>query len=91
MNEYFTGFEFGKSDHLPIDFVELPLCQSTMPAKQRGGNFRNFLLTVMRYSIFFTFQSVVSFHTRACCLFEISYWSLSLHKNRTQHAFDVLN
>ena len=37
MNDYFIGFEIGEPHHLPIDFVELHLCQSTIPAKQRRG------------------------------------------------------
>ena len=65
-NKYFTGFEVGEPHHLPIEFVELHLCQSTIPVKQRRVNFRNFLLRVIRCSILFTFQSVVSLHTHAC-------------------------
>ena len=66
MNEYFIGFEIGEPHHLPIDFMELHLCRSTIPAKQRRGNFQNFLLRVMRCSILVTFQSVVPLHTCAC-------------------------
>ena len=77
MNEYFIGFEIGEPHHLPIDFVELHLCQSTIPAKQRRGNFQNFLLRVMRCSILVTFQSVVSLHT-SCYYYLMCVVGLSL-------------
>ena len=70
MNEYFTGFEFGKSDHLPIDFVELPLCQSTMPAKNKEeATFGTFFLQSCA-TLFFSLSSQWShfIHVHVVCL-----------------------